>query len=57
MLYMRFIWIVNQMLRMKGVKKGINLFLSVGKNVDAPAVLHVYLARNLHLCVCLERIE
>lgn len=45
------------MLRMKGLKKGIHPFLSIGKNVDAPAVLHVYLARIIHSCVCLERIE
>lgn len=42
---------------MKGLKKGIHPFLSIGKNVDAPAVLHVYLARIIHSCVCLERIE
>ena len=39
------------------VKEGILLFLSIGKNVDTPAVLHVYLARILHSCVCLKRIE
>jgi len=45
------------MLQMKGLKEGIHLFLSIGTKVDTPAVLHVYLARILHSCVCLARIE
>lgn len=39
------------------IKKGIHLFLSFGKNVDIPTVLHVCLASTLQPHVCLERIE
>lgn len=57
MLYMHFIGIVNQILKMKGLKKGFHLFLSFGKNVDTATVLHVCLASTLQPRVCLERIE